>query len=82
MNWEEVDREWPRLGPLLKGKWSKLTDEDLASSLDKRALLIEALARHYGIQEKHAALQLDRWFAALKPSKENVPEPSPAGEST
>jgi hypothetical protein len=77
MKWEDVVREWPKLGPPLKAKWSKLSDDDLAAPGDKRALLVAALARHYGIQEKHAALQLDRWFAALKSIGETAPEPPP-----
>lgn len=68
MNWEEVSVEWERLGPLLKSKWGKLLDHDLAASGEKRELLADALERRYGIQRKHAELQLDRWVAALKPA--------------
>jgi uncharacterized protein YjbJ (UPF0337 family) len=68
MNWQQVNGEWERLGPLLKSKWGKLTDEDLVAPGDKRVLLAEALERHYGIQRKHAELQLDRWVSAVKPS--------------
>jgi hypothetical protein len=68
MNWQEVIGEWQRLGPLLKSKWGKLTEEDLAAEGDKRDLLIKALERHYGVQRKHAELQLDRWVSALSAS--------------
>jgi uncharacterized protein YjbJ (UPF0337 family) len=79
MNWEEAAGDWQRLGPLLKAKWGKLSDEDLASPSEKRELLVEALERHYGIQKKHAELQLDRWVSALKPAgAKPAPAPAPA----
>jgi uncharacterized protein YjbJ (UPF0337 family) len=68
MNWEEVSVEWARLESALKAKWGKLTDADLTALGDKRDLLVSALERHYGIQRKHAELQLDRWVSVLKPS--------------
>jgi hypothetical protein len=82
MNWEHVNSEWDRLGPLLKSKWGKLIDEDLAAPGDKRELLAAALERHYGIQRKHAELQLDRWVAALKPAGQGEPSvnAAPAGK--
>jgi hypothetical protein len=82
MNWEQVNSDWDRLGPLLKAKWAKLDEQDLAAAGDKRKLLADALERHYGIQRKHAELQLDRWIAALKPAGAGGPADSvsPAGK--
>jgi uncharacterized protein YjbJ (UPF0337 family) len=82
MNWEQVNAEWERLGPLLKSKWGKLADEDLAAPGDKRGLLASALERLYGIQRKHAELQIDRWVAELKPAGRAEPTEgvSPAGK--
>ncbi len=85
MNWEEVAGAWPKLGTSLKDKWNKLTDEDLASPSGKRELLVEALERHYGIQKKHAELQLDRFVDALKsPGASGAPpaEEQPAGKGS
>jgi hypothetical protein len=65
MEWQEVAQHWARLIPGLKAKWSKLTDEDLARPEEKRELLASALERHYGIQRKHAELQLDRFVKEL-----------------
>jgi hypothetical protein len=70
MNWEDVSKEWRRLCPLLKSKWGKLSDEDLALPSEKREMLVALLERHYGIQKKHAELQLDRWCSELKPTAE------------
>jgi uncharacterized protein YjbJ (UPF0337 family) len=58
------------LTPTLQSKWGKLTDEELASIRGKRELLVGALERLYGIQKKHAELQVDRWVLDLKPAPE------------
>lgn len=83
MNWQQISSEWERLVPLLKVRWGKLTDAELSSPTDKRELLAGALERHYGIQRKHAELQLDRWAAALKPAESDVDDPLASnGKST
>jgi len=74
MNWQEVAEHWVRVIPGLKDKWAKLTDEDLARPEQKRELLASALERHYGIQRKHAELQLDRFIEKL--TAKGAPPPS------
>lgn len=63
---QEVTTHRAGLIPGLKDKWGKLSDEDLARPEEKRELLASALERHYGIQRKHAELQLDRFVEKLK----------------
>lgn len=65
MNWQEIALHWSGVIPGLKEKWGKLSDEDLARPEEKRELLASALERHYGIQRKHAELQLDRFVEKL-----------------
>lgn len=65
MDWQEVAEHWVQVIPGLKSKWAKLTDEDLAGPEQKRELLASALERRYGIQRKHAELQLDRFVEKL-----------------
>jgi hypothetical protein len=67
MNWEQIATYWSSVVAELQRKWAKLSDEDLAQLGEKRALLVSALERHYGIQKKHAELQIDRFVEKLKP---------------
>lgn len=80
MDWQEVAEHWVRVIPALKNKWAKLTDEDLAGPEQKRELLASALERHYGIQRKHAELQLDRFVEKL--GANGSPPPTRLSSST
>jgi uncharacterized protein YjbJ (UPF0337 family) len=84
MDWQDVATHWARVIPGLKEKWGKLSDEDLALPEEKRELLASALERHYGIQRKHAELQLDRFIEKLAaPGAKPVPKTPPtAGKGT
>ncbi len=65
MNWQEVATHWARVLPSIKQKWAKLPDEALLGPGDKRDLLASELEKQYGIQRKHAELQLDRFVEKL-----------------
>jgi len=80
MDWQQVAEQWVRVIPGLKNKWAKLTDEDLARPDEKRELLASALEKHYGIQRKHAELQLDRYIEKL--AANGAPPPAKASSST
>ena len=80
MNWQEVASHWDRVIPGLKEKWGKLSDEDLARPEEKRELLASALERHYGIQRKHAELQLDRFVEKLVGPGTKPPAPEVSGK--
>ena len=66
MNWQEVATHWAQVIPSIKEKWTKLPDEALLAPGDKRDLLASELERQYGIQRKHAELQIDRFVEKLK----------------
>jgi hypothetical protein len=65
MNWQEVATHWARVIPAIKEKWAKLPDEALLGPGDKRDLLAGELEKQYGIQRKHAELQIDRFVEKL-----------------
>ena len=65
MNWQEVANHWARVIPAIKEKWAKVADEALLGPGDKRDLLAGELEKHYGIQRKHAELQIDRFIEKL-----------------
>jgi hypothetical protein len=78
MNWQEVATHWARVMPGIKEKWAKVSDEVLLGPGDKRELLASELERQYGIQRKHAELQIDRFVEKLDatgslPAKPGVP---------
>lgn len=82
MNWQEIEAGWAKVVPTLKTKWAKLSDEDLARPEEKRELLVSALEKHYGIQRKHAELQLDRFVEKILPSGALPPAKAPpAGQA-
>jgi hypothetical protein len=68
MNWDEVLADWQRCEALLTSKWSRVTGEDLLALREGREHLADSLERRYGIQRKHADLQVTRWLADLKPA--------------
>jgi len=65
MNWQEVATHWARVIPAIKAKWAKVPDDALLGPGDKRDLLAGELERQYGIQRKHAELQIDRFVQEL-----------------
>ena len=65
INQQVLGGKWHEVSGKLKAKWGKLSDEDLARPEEKRELLASALEKHYGIQRKHAELQLDRFIEKL-----------------
>ncbi len=78
MNWQEVATHWARVVPSLQKKWAKLPEEALRGPGDKRELLASELERQYGIQRKHAELQIDRFVEKLvvTDSSPGVPVPT------
>ena len=54
MNWAELERDWERARPVLKGYWTKLTDSDLERIGGRRDNLATSLQRLYGYGEEEA----------------------------
>ena len=65
--------------PAIKAKWAKLPDEALLGPGDKRDLLASELEKQYGIQRKHAELQIDRFVEKLRTAG-SPPDAPVAGE--
>ena len=62
MSWDQVLADWQRFEPLLKSKWGRFDEDDLAALREGRDLLADTLERRYGLQRKHAELQATRWL--------------------
>lgn len=67
MNWDRIAGEWKQLTSQVKGKWAKLTDDDLAHVGAKKDRLIGKIQERYGILRDEAEKQVDEWLAKLPP---------------
>jgi uncharacterized protein YjbJ (UPF0337 family) len=61
MNKERFVGQWKIIKGLLKDKWGKLTDDDIAQIEGKREHLIGFLQKKYGYTEERAEQELGNW---------------------
>jgi uncharacterized protein YjbJ (UPF0337 family) len=61
MNWDQVEGKWKQAAGKVKGKWGKLTDDDLQTISGKRDQLIGKIQERYGIAKEDAARQVDEF---------------------
>jgi uncharacterized protein YjbJ (UPF0337 family) len=67
MNWDGIASEWDLVKDKIKGRWGKLTDEDLHRIAGRRDHLIARLRELYGMNEAHAEAQLRDWERHQEP---------------
>ena len=60
---DTLAERWPELKGAVKQRWSKLTDEDLASPHGKSADLVAALQKRYGYGKAQAQMEIDQWLS-------------------
>jgi uncharacterized protein YjbJ (UPF0337 family) len=65
MNWDTIEGKWTELKGDIKGRWAKLTDDDLAHLGAKREMLIGKIQQRYGVMKDDAERQVDEWLAKL-----------------
>jgi len=78
MNWDRIQGEWKQLTSHVKGKWAKLTDDDLNLIGTKKDALVGKIQERYGIMRDEAEKQVDEWVAKL-PARTDAG--APAGRS-
>ena len=61
MNWDEMAGEWNQVKGLVKERWGRLTDDDLAVINGKRDLLVGKLQEKYGLTKEKAEEQIKDW---------------------
>jgi len=66
MNWNEIEGRWMQVRGQLKGKWGKLTDDDVMKCEGKRDRLVGAIQSRYGIAKDEASRQVDDWTTHLE----------------
>jgi uncharacterized protein YjbJ (UPF0337 family) len=67
MNWDGIVSEWDLVKAKIRGRWDKLTDEDLHLIAGRREHLIARLQELYGLNEEHAEAQLRDWERHQEP---------------
>lgn len=70
MNWDRIQGEWKQMTAHVKGKWAKLTDDDLKSISAKKDLLVGKVQERYGILRDEAERQVNEWMSKLPPRHE------------
>ena len=53
---------WQELKGQLQGRWSKLTDDDIAKLSGKQEELVFALRRRYGYAQGQALMEINGWI--------------------
>jgi uncharacterized protein YjbJ (UPF0337 family) len=66
MDWKDIEGGWKQLSETIKDKWSKLTDEDLASINGRREQLEAKLQELYGHGKEQARKEIDDFLSRFK----------------
>lgn len=65
MNWDEIKGDWKTFMGKIKGKWGKLTDDDLTQINGKREELSGRLQKHYGHTKEEAEKHIDNFLKSV-----------------
>ena len=64
MDWNRVEGSWKQLEGKVKGKWGKLTADDLTAINDRREQLEGKIQERYGLAKDQARQEIDDWFTS------------------
>ena len=62
MKWDEIRADWVRNQELVRDRWRRLTDEDVALIEGKQEILSGIIQRRYGLAKDEADLQIAEFF--------------------
>ena len=62
MDWDKITDNWPQFVGMIRGRWGKLTEDDIAECRGNRDRLVEKLQQLYGMK----AEQADRAIAQVE----------------
>ena len=66
MNWDRIEGNWQQLKGSVKGKWGKLTDDQIEVVAGKRDQLAGRIQEAYGITRDEADRQLTAWEKGME----------------
>ena len=61
MNWDIIEGKWKQVKGDVRGKWGKLTDDDLEVIAGKRDKLVGVIQKRYGQSRDQAEEEVDNW---------------------
>jgi uncharacterized protein YjbJ (UPF0337 family) len=62
MDWNRVEGNWKQVKGQVKGKWGKLTDDDLTAINGRRDQLEGKIQERYGVAKNQARKEIDDWY--------------------
>lgn len=65
MNWENLNGKWNELKGQVKGKWAKLTDDDMSLIGGKFDELVGRLQQRYGHTREIAEQEIDQFIKSV-----------------
>jgi len=65
MNWDQIEGNWTQVKGKIRGKWGKLSDDDLDVVAGKRDQLPDKLQERYGHKREEVEKQLDEFQKKL-----------------
>jgi uncharacterized protein YjbJ (UPF0337 family) len=72
MNWDKISGDWREYRGSAKGRWTRLTDDDLNTIRGDRELLIVTIQERYGYTRAEAEREVNEWQGGLKIDEEGV----------
>lgn len=72
MNWDPISGNWKQYRGRAKGRWTKLTDDDLDTIRGDRELLVLRVQERYGYSRAEAEREVNEWQGGLKIDEEGV----------
>jgi uncharacterized protein YjbJ (UPF0337 family) len=75
MNWDQISGKWDQLKGEAKGKWGKLTNDDLMFVAGQRDKLVGKLQERYGLLEEQARKEVDEWITKVGTRIDSIGQP-------
>jgi uncharacterized protein YjbJ (UPF0337 family) len=64
MDWNRVEGNWKQVKGMVKEKWGKLTDDDLAFINGRRDQLEGKIQERYGVARDQARKDIEDWYSS------------------
>jgi uncharacterized protein YjbJ (UPF0337 family) len=75
MDWNRIEESWDFFKGRVRGKWCRLSEEDLETIAGRRDQLEGKIHERYGFAEEHIRKEVDDW--SRWQTLENGPERAP-----
>ena len=62
MDWDRIEKNWQQVKQKIKGKWERLSDDDLDAINGRRERLEDKIHEHYGFAFDHVRKEVDDWL--------------------